>query len=153
MKTQTAKFVAAATLLFVATCATSVDDLAMPEGGSSLHSVIDEVRGVLESTRLIPKETRQPHGRAASGEPGVEEDDVWHEVEAQVEYSPSKDTFMEQVAACIRERRCLASADATKRTTVTMENLARPAFSRRQETYVLAPCDVAAIFEEELEHE
>ena len=146
MKKHTSKFLATATLLFAAICAMSADDLVVPEGGSSTHSIVDQLRGVLEFTRLIPKETRQPHGRAIGSESRAEEDDVWHEETVEVEYKPSKDAFMDQVAACLRERSCLESADATKRTTVTMENLVRPAFARRQETFVLTPCDAAAVF-------
>ena len=146
MKTRKLGFVLGAALLFVAGWGRSADDLAVPEGGSSSRSAIDAMRGALESRRLIPKETRQPHGRAVGGDPDADEGDVWYEESVEVAYSPSKDAFMAQVAACLRERRCLASADATKRTVVTLENLVRPAFARREETYLLTPCDAASAF-------
>jgi len=56
--------------------------------------------------------------------------------------SPHGDTSR---LACVRARRFLA-ADATKRTTVMLEILVRPAVPRREETYVLTPCAAALVF-------
>ena len=63
----------------------------------------------------------------------MEEEDVWHKVEVDVEYSPSKDAFIEQVAACIRERRYGEAAELYEKIAQRLSpEHAKLAYSRKQ---------------------